>query len=60
MYTYDHINRKEVIIVTDMIRYISVNLWPSYNNGMTEVNVEYELEQEELCLNDVNIIIPIP
>ncbi|EDV19588.1 uncharacterized protein TRIADDRAFT_61957 [Trichoplax adhaerens] len=39
---------------------LSINLWPSYNNGMTEVNVEYELEQEDLTLNDVNIVIPIP
>jgi hypothetical protein len=40
---------------------LSVNCWPSDNgqNGC-DVNIEYELEQDQLELNDVVITIPIP
>ncbi|CAG5100998.1 Similar to ARCN1: Coatomer subunit delta (Gallus gallus), partial [Cotesia congregata] len=40
---------------------ISINCWPSENgeNGC-DVNIEYELEQTDLELNDVQINIPLP
>ncbi|TRY72377.1 hypothetical protein TCAL_04742 [Tigriopus californicus] len=40
---------------------LSINCWPSDNGqGGCDVNIEYELEQEQLELNDVVISIPIP
>lgn len=38
----------------------SVNCWPSENDGQCDVNIEYELLQENLELNDVIISIPVP
>ncbi|KAF7394051.1 hypothetical protein HZH68_010870 [Vespula germanica] len=38
-----------------------LNCWPSENGeGGWDVNIEYELEQDDLELNDVNINIPLP
>lgn len=38
-----------------------VNCWPSENGeGGCDVNIEYELEQKDLELNDVQINIPLP
>ncbi|KAI4498073.1 hypothetical protein M0802_006897 [Mischocyttarus mexicanus] len=40
---------------------ISINCWPSENSdGGWDVNIEYELQQDDLELNDVNINIPLP
>ncbi|XP_046752224.1 coatomer subunit delta [Diprion similis] len=40
---------------------ISINCWPSENGeGDCDVNIEYELEQDNLELNDVQINIPLP
>ncbi|XP_001608145.2 coatomer subunit delta [Nasonia vitripennis] len=40
---------------------ISINCWPAENGeGGCEVNIEYELEQTDLELNDVQINIPLP
>ncbi|XP_015594789.1 coatomer subunit delta [Cephus cinctus] len=40
---------------------ISINCWPSENGeGGCDVNIEYELEQDDLELNDVQINIPLP
>lgn len=40
---------------------ISINCWPSENGeGGCDVNIEYELEQTNLELNDVQINIPLP
>lgn len=40
---------------------ISINCWPSENGeGGCDVNIEYELEQANLELNDVQINIPLP
>lgn len=39
----------------------TVNCWPSENGeGGCDVNIEYELEQVNLELNDVQINIPLP
>lgn len=37
-----------------------VNCWPSENDGQCDVNIEYELQQEEMELKDVTITIPVP
>ncbi|XP_042908362.1 coatomer subunit delta isoform X2 [Parasteatoda tepidariorum] len=38
-----------------------INCWPSENgNGGCDVNIEYELQNEALELNDVEIQIPVP
>jgi hypothetical protein len=37
-----------------------VNCWPSENDGQCDVNIEYELQQEEMELKDVVITIPVP
>lgn len=38
-----------------------VNCWPSpSNDGTCEVNIEYELENENVTLHDVLISIPLP
>lgn len=40
---------------------LSINCWPSDNgSGGCDVNIEYELENENMELNDVIITIPIP
>ncbi|XP_031834646.1 coatomer subunit delta [Nomia melanderi] len=40
---------------------VSINCWPSENGeGGCDVNIEYELEQVNLELNDVQINIPLP
>merc|ERR1712012_935319 len=40
---------------------LSINCWPSENGqGGCDVNIEYELEQDQLELQDVVITIPIP
>ncbi|XP_017876854.1 coatomer subunit delta [Ceratina calcarata] len=40
---------------------ISINCWPSENGeGGCDVNIEYELEQLNLELNDIQINIPLP
>ncbi|OXA60681.1 coatomer subunit delta [Folsomia candida] len=40
---------------------LSINCWPSENgSGGCDVNIEYELQNEDLELNDVTIIIPVP
>lgn len=40
---------------------LSINCWPSENGrGGCDVNIEYELEQEQMELNDVVITIPLP
>eukprot|EP00160_Parvularia_atlantis_P008555 Unigene1782_Nuclearia_a/m.5536 Unigene1782_Nuclearia_a/g.5536 ORF Unigene1782_Nuclearia_a/g.5536 Unigene1782_Nuclearia_a/m.5536 type:complete len:374 (+) Unigene1782_Nuclearia_a:1800-2921(+) len=40
---------------------LSINCWPTpANNGSCDVNIEYELEREDLLLDDVIISIPIP
>lgn len=41
--------------------FVTVNCWPSENGeGGCDVNIEYELEQADLELNDVQINIPLP
>ena len=40
--------------------FLSVNCWPNENNGQCEVSVQYDLQLEELELNDVVISIPVP
>ncbi|KAH7923790.1 hypothetical protein BV22DRAFT_1196438 [Leucogyrophana mollusca] len=40
---------------------LSINCWPSpSNDGTCEVNIEYELENENITLHDVIISIPLP
>ncbi|GLH15562.1 hypothetical protein R5R35_013698 [Gryllus longicercus] len=40
---------------------LSINCWPSENGqGGCDVNIEYELEHEDMELNDVCITIPLP
>ncbi|EGN93532.1 hypothetical protein SERLA73DRAFT_189226 [Serpula lacrymans var. lacrymans S7.3] len=40
---------------------LSINCWPSpSNDGTCEVNIEYELENENVTLHDVIISIPLP
>jgi len=40
---------------------LSINCWPSENDqGGIDVNIEYELEKEEMELNQVLITIPLP
>lgn len=39
---------------------LSINCWPSENDGQCDVNIEYELLQDNLELNDVVISIPVP
>lgn len=40
--------------------YIAVNCWPNVSSSGCDVNIEYELQAEELELNDVVISIPVP
>ena len=39
---------------------VIVNCWPSESGGKCEVNIEYELQQEDMELQDVQITIPVP
>ncbi|KAG6332026.1 hypothetical protein ID866_7065 [Astraeus odoratus] len=40
---------------------LSINCWPSpSNDGTSDVNIEYELDNEQLTLYDVVISIPLP
>ncbi|EDO33668.1 predicted protein [Nematostella vectensis] len=39
---------------------LSINCWPSENDGQCDVNIEYELLVDGLELNDVVITIPVP
>lgn len=39
---------------------LAVNCWPSENDEQCDVNIEYELLQENLELNDIVISIPVP
>jgi len=39
---------------------LSINCWPSETSSGCEVNIEYELEQEDMALEDVVISIPCP
>ncbi|KAL8577856.1 Coatomer subunit delta [Nucella lapillus] len=39
---------------------LSINCWPSESSSGCEVNIEYELEQEDMQLEDVLITIPCP
>jgi len=40
---------------------LAVNCWPSPSNeGTCDVNIEYELENEQMTLYDVVISIPLP
>ena len=40
---------------------LSINCWPSENDsGGIDVNIEYELEKEDMELNQVLIQIPLP
>ena len=38
----------------------SVNCWPSESGNGCDVNIEYELQEDNLELNDVVITIPLP
>lgn len=37
-----------------------VNCWPSESGSSCDVNIEYELQEDNLELNDVVITIPLP
>lgn len=37
-----------------------VNCWPSESGSSCDVNIEYELQEEDLELNDIVITIPVP
>uniref|UniRef100_A0AAY4D3S8 Coatomer subunit delta n=1 Tax=Denticeps clupeoides TaxID=299321 RepID=A0AAY4D3S8_9TELE len=39
---------------------LTINCWPSEAGSSCDVNIEYELQEEELELNDVVITIPVP
>ncbi|XP_046853319.1 coatomer subunit delta-like [Xenia sp. Carnegie-2017] len=39
---------------------LTINCWPSENDGQCDVNIEYELQLEEMELKDVTISIPLP
>lgn len=39
---------------------LSINCWPSENDGRCDVNIEYELAQESMELQEVTISIPCP
>jgi len=40
---------------------LSINCWPSpSSNGSCDVNIEYELENDDLELRDVVILVPLP
>lgn len=39
----------------------TVNCWPSQNpEGGCDVNIEYELEHQQLQLQDLSLTIPLP
>uniref|UniRef100_A0A3Q2Q9Z8 Coatomer subunit delta n=1 Tax=Fundulus heteroclitus TaxID=8078 RepID=A0A3Q2Q9Z8_FUNHE len=39
---------------------LTINCWPSESGSGCDVNIEYELQEENLELNDVVICIPVP
>jgi len=39
---------------------LAINCWPNESGDSCDVNIEYELEQPNLELNDVQIAIPVP
>lgn len=39
---------------------LSINCWPNEVGNKCDVNIEYELERQDLELNDVTIAIPMP
>jgi len=39
---------------------LSINCWPNETGSGCDVNIEYELEQDDMELNDVTICIPLP
>ena len=49
-----------MLILCVCCSYPPVNCWPSENDGQCDVNIEYELLQENLELNDIVISIPVP
>lgn len=44
----------------DSLMPLSINCWPSDNDGQCDVNIEYELQEDDLELNDVTISVPVP
>ena len=40
--------------------YFAVNCWPNETSSGCDVNIEYDLEKEDMELNDVVISIPVP
>lgn len=38
----------------------SVNCWPNENPDGCVVNIEYTLQAEDMTLNNVTIVIPLP
>ena len=69
LYFFFFSNHKVIISLTILVQnhivciFLSpqtVNCWPSENDGQCDVNIEYELLQENLELNDVVISIPVP
>ena len=54
-------NKIICILIDNLLPIFLVNCWPSDNGqGGCDVNIEYELEQDQLELQDVVITIPIP
>jgi len=39
---------------------LTINCWPSESAQGCDVNIEYTLENEDMTLNDVQIVIPLP
>lgn len=40
--------------------FFSVNCWPSEGGNGCDVNIEYELQEDNLELHDVIVAIPLP
>lgn len=52
---------RHILLFLRSLSYFQVNCWPSpSNDGTCEVNIEYELENENVTLHDVVISIPLP
>lgn len=47
-------------LLTACAALVAVNCWPNETNSGCDVNIEYELEQDNMELNDVSICIPLP
>lgn len=59
----DFFKKEEIIriLINYLLPIFLVNCWPSDNGqGGCDVNIEYQLEQDQLELQDVVITIPIP